>query len=162
LTYLPVLPLVGPLTINGMFYVMRTQTLRDLGGFAAIMTELCDDYAMARLLRSHGKVIRQGVTPQFLRTTVPGPGRYVALMHRWFVFANLLVRDQTPGVKALLFVLLGLPPLLLWLGFLSLALGPAGAMALAVALTARHLALRGLHRAVFGRRLRFSFLLSVL
>ncbi len=94
LTYLPLLPLVGPLTINGMFYVMRTQTVEDMGGFTPILDQLCDDYALARHVRAHGGVIRQAATPHFLRTTVPGPGPYFRLMHRWFVFARVLVSDQ--------------------------------------------------------------------
>jgi ceramide glucosyltransferase len=160
LTYLPVLPLVGPLTINGMYYVMRGETLWEGGGFTPIRDQLCDDYALARLLRSRGRVIRQGITPQQLRTTVSGPGRYFTLMHRWFVFANLLVRDQPLPIKALLIALLGLPPCLLWIGLLSLCAGLPGALLFAATLLVRYLVIRGLHRVVFGRLLPLSFVLS--
>lgn len=138
LTYLPLLPLIGPLTINGMFYVMRTDSLRAMGGFAPLVDKLCDDYALATLVKRNGGTIRQGITEQYLRTTVDGPAHYVRLMHRWFVFANTLVRDQTLGVQLLLFVALGLPPLLLWIGFGTLS------YALPLALLGRHLMLRTL------------------
>jgi ceramide glucosyltransferase len=161
MTYLPLLDLIGPLSINGMFYVMRTQTLRNLGGFTPILTSLCDDYALARLARAAGVAIRQGITPQLLHTTVHGPGPYFALMRRWFVFANVLIRDQRLGVVGLLFLFLGLPPFLLWLGLLSVFGGLAGCLALAAVLLVRHLAVRSLHRAVFRRQPDFSWLLSV-
>jgi ceramide glucosyltransferase len=145
-----------------MFYVMRTQTLRDMGGFVPILPFLCDDYALAKLVKAHSGVIRQAVTPQFLRTTVRGPRQYVRLMHRWFVFANVLAGDQRPAVAALLFLFLGLPPFLLWLGALSLFGGPAFVVLVATTLVVRHLALRGLQRTVFGQAPPSSPALSVL
>ncbi|MBK8867369.1 MAG: glycosyltransferase [Actinomycetales bacterium] len=42
-TYLPMAELAPPVTINGMFVVMRRDTVRDLGGFESIQRELCDD-----------------------------------------------------------------------------------------------------------------------
>lgn len=137
-TYLPLLPILGPLTINGMFYVIRTDELRNLGGFTPIVSQLCDDYALATLVKRHGGTIRQGITPQYLHTTVPDAAGYVRLMHRWFLFANTLVRDQPLRVQLLLFVTLGLPPLLLWVGFATFSL------ALPFVLIARHLLLRTL------------------
>jgi ceramide glucosyltransferase len=162
LTYLPLLPLVGPLTINGMFYVMRTQTVKDMDGFTPILDQLCDDYALARHVRAHGGVIRQAATPHYLRTTVPGPGPYFRLMHRWFVFARVLASDQPARVVLLLVVFLGLPPLLLWLGLLSLFGGLASGMLLATTLVLRHLALRRLHGTVLGGLSPFSPLMSIL
>jgi ceramide glucosyltransferase len=153
LTYLPLLPLIGPLTINGMFYVMRSEELRAMGGFAPITAKLCDDYALATLVRSHGGTIRQGVTRQYLRTTVPSAGHYVRLMHRWFLFANILVRDQPFGVQLLLFVALGLPPLLLWTGFATLS------YALPLVLLLRHFVIGSLQDPASGGN---SAILSIL
>jgi ceramide glucosyltransferase len=138
LTYLPLLPLIGPLTINGMFYVMRSEELRAMGGFASIEEKLCDDYALATLVKRHGGTIHQGVTRQYLRTTVPSAAHYVRLMHRWFLFANTLVRDQPFGVQLLLFFALGLPPLLLWTGFATLS------YALPFVLLLRHVVIRSM------------------
>jgi len=154
LTYLPLLPFVEPLSINGMFSAMRTGELRAMGGFEPIVRELCDDYALARLVVRNGGTIRQGITPQFLRTTVPGAAPYVRLMHRWMLFANVLVRDQPPRTQLLLFVFLGLPPFLLWLTMLCPPL-------LVVLLVARHFALRRLHRQVFGAQAELHWLTSI-
>ena len=154
LTYLPLLPITGPLSINGMFYVMRTAELRGMGGFTPIVRQLCDDYALATMVRRNGGTIRQGIAPQFLHTTVPDAGHYVRLMHRWFVFANVLVRDQSARIKMLLLVFLGLPPVLLWLGALCPPLW-------IVLLAGRHIALRRLQRDVFGTLPHLNWLLSI-
>lgn len=162
LTYLSLLDWTGPLTINGMFYVMRTDYLRALGGFAAIQNQLCDDYSLARLVMQHGGRLRQGVTSQLLRTSIAGPRHYLRQMHRWFLFANVLVLDQSLPVQLLLVVLLGLPPLLLWGSLLSLAGGWFGAVVLITLLAIRHAILRSLQRRVFRDPPRFSWGLSVL
>jgi ceramide glucosyltransferase len=176
MTYLSMLPLVGPLSINGMFYVMRTETLRLLGGFAAIQERLCDDYALARLLLDGGRRIHQGIVPQYLRTSVSDVRHYAQIMHRWFVFAGVLVRDQRPGVQLILLAALGLPPLLLWSGLIgTLALASwscftrahaAGAVfaaaAMGIVLIVRYGLIRFLHRRLFDRDVRFRFGDSIL
>jgi ceramide glucosyltransferase len=157
LTYFPLHPLVGTPSINGMFYAMRTDTLRRYGGFAPVLDRLCDDHAVATLVKRNGGVIRQGVTPVKLRTTVPTAAAYFRLLHRWFVFANILVRDQPTGVALLIVLLLGLPSLLLWLGLLVLFAGWPGLVVLGGMLLLRHVALRLLHRRVFGKLDGFSW-----
>jgi len=149
MTYLSLLDWTGPLTINGMFYVLRTDTLRGWGGFQAILNQLCDDYALARLVQQSGGRIRQGTTSQLIRTFVDGPRRYVSLMHRWFVFANVLVLDQPFPRRLLLAVWLGLPPLLLWGMFLSGLAGWIGLATLGLILVVRHAVIRGLRRRFF-------------
>lgn len=148
LTYLALLPLTPPLTINGMFYVMRAEELRAMGGFTSIVSKLCDDYALAALVKAHGGTIRQGITPQFLRTTVPDARRYAAIMQRWFLFANVLLRDQPPKLQLLLVPFLGLPPLFFALSFLSIAGGLIPTLFLAIGLMVRHTLLRNLHRTI--------------
>lgn len=143
MTYLPLLPLIPPLTINGMFYAMHTQSLRDLGGFAPIVDKLCDDYALATLIRSHGGTIRQGTTRQQLRTTVRDARHYIAIMQRWFLFANVLLRDQPAKIQLLLIPFLGLPPLLFVLSFLSIFGGVIPTIALLAMLIIRAVILRG-------------------
>lgn len=160
-TYLSLLEVTGPLTINGMFYVMRTETLRQMGGFEPITTQLCDDYALAQLVRRQGGRIRQGVTSQVLQTSISGPRQYVRQMHRWFLFANILVRHQSFGIQCLLVVLLGLPPLLLWGSFLSIAGGWAGLLILLITVVLRHLVLRVMHRRVFNQPVAFSWTFSL-
>ncbi|MBS0205219.1 MAG: glycosyltransferase [Planctomycetes bacterium] len=155
-TYLSLLDWTGPLTINGMFYVMRTDYLRALGGFESIQNQLCDDYALARRVLRQGGRLRQGVTSQLLRTSIAGPRHYLRQMHRWFLFANVLVLDQSMPVQCLLVVLLGLPPLLLWGSFLMLSGGWGGLLLLIALFTIRHVTLRLLQRRVFGEPQRFS------
>jgi ceramide glucosyltransferase len=163
LTYLPLLPMTPPLTINGMFYVMRMDELRAMGGFTSIKGKLCDDYALAAQVKAHGGSIRQGTTPLFLRTTVPDARRYFGLMQRWFLFANVLLRDQPARLQLLVVPLLGLPPLLFALSFLSLTAGLIPSLLFVFALAFRHLALRSLHRLVLGEtELRFHPLVSIL
>ena len=160
LTYLSLLDWAGPLTINGMFYVMRTEFLHTLGGFESILGQLCDDYSLARLVQRHGGRIRQGVTSQLLHTSISGPRHYLRQMHRWFLFARLLVADQSLRVQGLLLVLLGLPPLLLWGSLLCLAGGGIGALILLLLLAARQTVLRLLQRKVFAEPPSSSWLIS--
>ena len=54
----------------------------------------------------------------------------------------MLVGDQSISMVLLLFVFLGLPPLLLWLGLLSLCGGVVSWLLLVLTLVVRHLALR--------------------
>lgn len=128
--YLSLLGVAEPLSLNGMFYVMKTATLSDYGGFSAILHQIADDHAMARLIHKNGGSIVQGVQPQLIRTSVPDAASYVRLMHRWFVFANHQVRQQSPGTRLLLILILAIPPLLLWLslGLWIAAFSPGAAL----------------------------------
>jgi ceramide glucosyltransferase len=162
LTYLALLPLTPPLTINGMFYAMRTEDLRAMGGFAPIVEKLCDDYALASLVKQHGGTIRQGVTPQFLRTTIPDARRYAAIMQRWFLFANVLLRDQPARLQLLVVPLMGFPPLLFMLSFFSIAGGIVPTLILGSALLVRHVLLRNLHASIFHTRIAFNPFTSIL
>ena len=120
LTYLPPLFFQSPVTINGMFYATRTATLRQLGGFAAVAGELCDDFALAALFRRHGRPVLQTTIRHALATTVPDLGTYLHLMRRWMVFARRLLLAAFSWPVALLVVLPGaLPPALLGLALAS-------------------------------------------
>ncbi len=162
LTYLPLLTWTGPLTINGMFYVLRTEYLRSIGGFATIQGQLCDDYAFARLVLQHQGRLKQGTTSQQLQTSISGPRHYVRQMHRWFLFANLLVLDQPIAVQLMLLILLGLPPFLLWGSLLSLSGGWIGVSILVLLFVTRHAILRTLHRKLFRDPPVFSPALSLI
>jgi ceramide glucosyltransferase len=74
-------------------------------------------------------------------------------MHRWFVFATLLLRQQTAAYAALIGVLHGIPPVLLWL-LIAAALTVPGMPTLAILLiviTARAATLLLVQRSVTGR-----------
>ena len=93
-TYLPMAELAPPVTINGMFVVMRRDTVRDLGGFESIQRELCDDLALAQLFRRAGLRIVQTSIVHPLATTIPDARSYFGLQRRWMVFAGRLFKEQ--------------------------------------------------------------------
>lgn len=162
LTYLSLLNWMEPLTINGMFYVLKRETLLQWNGWNSISEELCDDYAFAKLAKKHNARIYQGITVQTVHTTVTEPGQYLRQMHRWFVFANVLVRDQSWSRRGLLLVLLGLPPLLLVGTFFSLSAGWIGVAIPVLVLIVRHTAIQALHEAIFPTPPKFLPWMSVL
>ncbi|MCD0247910.1 glycosyltransferase [Xanthomonas melonis] len=126
LTYLGWLPFAAPLTINGMCYAARTECLRAWGGFAGVLEQLTDDLAVAELVRERGGRIRQSVAPVAMRTALPDLPSYVRQMHRWMLFAVLLLRRQRVGAAAAISVLQGLPPLLLVSVLLGICVQPSG------------------------------------
>lgn len=105
LTYLPAARLGLSRTINGMFSLMRTDDLRARGGFAPIVGEVTDDYALARLFLEGGGRIVQSARPVTVITTVRGLRHWLALMRRWMVFAQLYLRENLSLGIALLVVL---------------------------------------------------------
>ncbi|MBE9138007.1 glycosyltransferase [Nodosilinea sp. LEGE 07088] len=161
LTYLPLLAFMRPISLNGMFYLMPTKTLHQVGGFEPILPYLCDDYALARMLTLNRSRIVQGTTPVAIQTCVADAKAYVGLMHRWFVFAQVLVFDQTMGTQALLMLFLGAPPILLWIGLVSLASSYFGMLWLLAVLIVRHMTIRSLHHQIFQREIDFSFWMSI-
>jgi ceramide glucosyltransferase len=114
LTYLPLLAFAEPPTINGMTYAMTPASLDAIGGFTPLLGYLADDLAVARRVIQTGGAIRQTPYPQFVATSVRDLRHYRALMHRWFLFALLLLREQSAGWTLAITLLHGLPPLLLW------------------------------------------------
>lgn len=114
LTYLSLLPYGEPLSINGMCYAIRTKYLSRIGGFAQILRHLTDDLAMANVVQSAGGRLRQLIVPVAVQTSTPTVGIYMRQMHRWFLFATLLLRRQPAGIRAAIFILQGIHPFLLW------------------------------------------------
>ena len=133
LTYLAPLALLDPVSINGMAYALRRETLARLGGFVSQAHYLADDLALALALRERGLAIAQTTAPVRMRTTLAGSAHYVRLMHRWHLFATLLLAAHGARLRLLAGVLNGLPPLLLWAVVLW-PLGAASGTALAVTL----------------------------
>lgn len=132
LTYLAPLAWAPPVSINGMCYALRTARLRALGGFAPLLRALADDLAMAGHVRAHGGRIAQTIAPVRVRTSIDGPAHYVRQMHRWMLFATLLLRRQPMRTRVLITLLHGLPPWLLWAMGIALAAHPTMIGALCV------------------------------
>ncbi len=152
-SYLATSALLAPFTLNGMGYVMRTVELERLGGFDPILGELTDDLALASLVRRMGGRIHQDPAPMRVRTGVADFGHYVALMHRWHVFACLLLRRQPLARRLAIMALQGPPPFLLWALLLAAAVNagsPLSCAALATVLVARGIVLAELQEHFFG------------
>lgn len=132
LTYLAPLTWAPPVSINGMCYALRTERLRALGGFAPLLHALADDLAMADQVRAHGGHIAQTIAPVRVRTSIDGPAHYLRQMHRWMLFATLLLRRQPMRMRVMITLLHGLPPLLLWATGVALAMQPTMTGALCV------------------------------
>lgn len=148
LTYLP----MKPVTLNGMTYALRVSDLRRLGGFEPVLRSLTDDLAVAGLVHSAGGSIVQTASPQWIATTVDGPEQYARIMHRWFLFATILLKRQPPAMVAAISGLHGTPPLLLW----AVILGSARArspLTAAVVLGIRAATLVGVQKRIYGRTL---------
>jgi ceramide glucosyltransferase len=141
LTYIPYTYLSEPLTINGMFYVMRRETVARLNGLRGLETQLCDDYAIARHALQHGLQLVQTPLRHAIRTTVADAAHYLNLMTRWLIFPQAsIMRTAAWRVQAVFYGFAFLPalfPMLLtmaalwaatpvawgvWLGYLTLHL----------------------------------------
>lgn len=150
LTYLPPLAFTRPLTINGMFYVFRTQAMAELGGFQPIVREVCDDYAVRKMVLRAGWRIEQGIAEQQVSTSLGSAAAYWRQMHRWSVFALLLVVDQTFPIQCMLGLFLGLPPLLLLAACIFSWCSVWTLLAFLALLAVRYAILRAMHRMVFA------------
>ena len=108
-------------TINGMFYILRTNILKKYSAFDEIKYWLCDDLALATYLLSKNIKIIQSTIFCNVRNTVPNLKRYILLMKRWLLFSNVYMKNAF-SLKFLLIILLPalLPTILL---FFSLYLG---------------------------------------
>src|SRR6185295_16170454 len=127
LTYLPLLPFLPPLTINGMAYALRREKLDEMGGFAGMLRALTDDLAVAEAVLSKGGTIFQSARPHWVETTVRDGKHYRQLMHRWFLFALLLLRKQPIQIRSTIGLLHALPPLLLLALVIASAIHPSPA-----------------------------------
>ena len=105
-------------TINGMFYILRTDILKKYSAFDEIKYWLCDDLALATYLLSKKVKIIQSTIFCNVRNTVPSLRRYILLMKRWLLFSNVYMKNAF-SVKFLLIILLPtlLPTILLFFSF---------------------------------------------
>ena len=103
-------------TINGMFYILRTDILKKYSAFENIKYWLCDDLALATYLLSKDVKIIQTTIFCNVRNTVPSFKRYILLMKRWLLFSNVYMKNAF-SIKFLFIILLPtiLPTILLFL-----------------------------------------------
>jgi len=93
-TYFPMSMLSQPKTINGMFYITKTQVLQRLDAFNKIKDKLCDDYEIAKLYRNNGFPLFQSTISCGITTTVQDFIHYQRLMKRWMVFAKQFLQEN--------------------------------------------------------------------
>ena len=105
-------------TINGMFYILRTDILKKYNAFEEIKYWLCDDLALATYLLSKKVKIIQTTVFCNVRNTVPNFRKYILLMKRWLLFGNVYMKN-TFSANFLFMILLPtiLPTILLFLSF---------------------------------------------
>jgi ceramide glucosyltransferase len=134
---------------------LRRDVLDSIGGFGPLLGALTDDLAIAEAVLAAGGRIAQLAAPHWVETTVRDGRHYGQLLHRWFLFALLLLRKQTLGLRLGIGLLNGTGPLLLWGLLLSAALAPSwlGLGAVLATLTFRALGLVALQRSIYGRSL---------
>lgn len=151
-------------TINGMCWAMRRDALRAIGGFAPRLRHLTDDLAMARAVLAAGGRIEQRSEPVWLRTDLPDVVAYVRQMHRWMLFALLLVRSEPWPSRLRIAFGQGLPTCAPWLSLLAFALLPTwpGAVALSAGLLLHVVGRRALQRACAGAAAAMQPLTSLL
>ncbi|NKY40091.1 glycosyltransferase, partial [Cellulomonas septica] len=146
-TYLPLARVGPPVSINGMVVALRRDRLEAVGGFAALATATCDDYALARLFRAHGLRIVQTAQPALVATTVPTAAAYLRIVRRWLLFAGEVVRrDLSARLLLLVLVPTALPLATVALALASRSLVAVGAAVAALAVSA--LVTRALRRRV--------------
>jgi ceramide glucosyltransferase len=139
-------------TINGMCWAMRRDALLAIGGFAPRLRHLTDDLAMARAVLAAGGRIEQRSEPVWLRTDLPDALAYARQMHRWMLFALLLVRSEPWRSRLRIALDQGLPTCAPWLSLLAFALMPTwpGGVALLAAVLLHIVGRRALQRACAG------------
>jgi ceramide glucosyltransferase len=111
------------------------------------------------VIRTDGTIC-QTPYPQFIATSVHDLRHYRALMHRWFVFALLLLREQSAAWTLAITVLHGLPPLLLWTMLIAASASVSASLALLFVAALRAVTLIAVQRKLTGRS-RHSPLLSI-
>ena len=152
ITYLPSRVGDRSPTINGMCWAMRRDALAGIGGFAPRLCHLTDDLAMAQAVLGAGGRIAQCREPVWMRTALPDVAAYARQMHRWMLFAHLLLRTQPLSQRLRIVFGQGLPSLLPLAAVIASSCAPtsAGVVALVAGACMHVLGRRALQRACAG------------
>lgn len=164
ITYLP--PRLGGRTptINGMAWAMRRDALHAIGGFAPRLRHLTDDLAMAQAVLVAGGRIDQRREPVWMRTALPNLRAYAQQMHRWMLFARLLLRSQPWPTRLRIAASQGLSALLPAAALIVFAMAPSwpAAAVIAIGATTHLYGRRALQRACAGSAARIEPATSLL
>lgn len=93
-TYFALAKLRKNKTINGMFYIFKSEKIILSKLYEEIKFKLCDDYEFAKAAVKKGLNIHQAVIPCKINTEVNNPVSFFRLMRRWHVFINYYVKQN--------------------------------------------------------------------
>lgn len=160
MTYLPLLWFMSPLSINGMCYALKKQTIEKLNYFEDILSFLADDLSLALVMKKNKMKIYQSRKHLVLQTNVISFKQYIKLMHRWFLFAKLLLKNHSIKENLLIFMLHGLSPIILW-ALIILSITNTSFMILFV-LLARLLIIKTVQKKIFNKNNLYAFGFSLI
>ena len=120
ITYFTMSYLEKSKTINGMFYIARTELFKKYNVFQEIKYWLCDDFAIAQYMINKGVVLVQTGIFCNTRTTVTSFKQYILLMKRWMLFTKIYIKNAIT-LKFFVFILVPsvLPAILLIISFVK-------------------------------------------
>ena len=81
-------------TINGMFYIFKSEKVKSMNFYEKIKFKLCDDYEFAKIAEKNGLGIYQSVIPCKINTEVNSFGELFRLMRRWHIFINHYIKEN--------------------------------------------------------------------
>lgn len=81
-------------TINGMFYIFKSDKVISLNMFENIKNKLCDDYEFAKVAKKNGFKLYQSIIPCKLSTEIKSIMGLLRLMRRWHVFVNHYIKEN--------------------------------------------------------------------
>ena len=105
ITYFTMAQVEANHSINGMFYILPVNLVKDQDLFTAIKDFLCDDLAVADFLSSKGVSIVQTRVTCNVRTTIKSATQYLLQMKRWLLFSSIYFKKH---LDFKVFILIGL------------------------------------------------------
>ena len=94
ITYFTMAQVEANHSINGMFYILPVNLVKDQDLFTAIKDYLCDDLAVADFLSSKGvSIVKTRVTCN-VRTTIKSATQYLLQMKRWLLFSSIYLKKH--------------------------------------------------------------------
>ena len=94
ITYFTMAQVEANHSINGMFYILPVNLVKDQDLFTAIKDYLCDDLAVADFLSSKGVSIVQTRVTRNVRTTIKSATQYLLQMKRWLLFSSIYLKKH--------------------------------------------------------------------
>ena len=94
ITYFTMAQVEANHSINGMFYILPVNLVKDQDLFTAIKDYLCDDLAVADFLSSKGVSIVQTRVTCNVRTTIKSATPYLLQMKRWLLFSSIYLKKH--------------------------------------------------------------------